>query len=297
MAQILYISGASGQLAQRVLSHLVDHHHVPPASIVAGTRKPEKLQAWAAKGVKVRKADFEDPASLAAALKGVDHMLLISTDAIDRPGRRLAQHKAAIEAAKKAGVRHVVYTSMLNPERSPVTFASDHLGTEQALEASGLGRTILRMSWYMDSLLGALPPILAAGKWITAAGTGKLSHVTREDCARAAAAALASDKAGNIRYDVTGPEKYTTAELAATASRIAGKPIDVVQVSNEELAQGKRAAGLPEFVVALIASLDANTRAGYADVLSDAVVKLTGKPPQSVSDFLAANKAALQPPR
>lgn len=297
MAQTLYVSGASGQLAQRVLTHLVDHHRIPPALIVAGTRKPEKLEAWAAKGVKVRKADFEDPASLAAALKGVDRMLLISTDAIDRPGRRLAQHKAAVEAAKQAGVRHVVYTSMPNPDRSPVTFAPDHLGTEQALEASGLGWTILRMSWYMDGLLGALPPVLAAGQWVTAAGSGKVSHVTREDCARAAAAALASDETGNVRYDVTGPEKYTTAELAATASRVTGKPIEVVQVSNEEFAQGKRAAGLPEFVVALIASIEAHARAGCGDVLSDAVVKLTGKPPQSVSDFLAANKAALQPAR
>src|SRR5882672_412852 len=289
MAQTLFVSGAAGHLGQRVLTHLVDRHQVSPAAIVAGTRNPGKLDPWVAKGVTVRNADFEDP----AALNGVDRMLLISTDAIDRPGRRLAQHKAAIEAAKHAGVRQVIYTSMPNPERSPVTFASDHLGTERALEASGLGWTILRMSWYMDGLLGALPPIFASGQWITAAGDGKLSHVTREDCARAAAAALASEKAGNARYDITGPEKYTTAELAAKASRIAGKPIEVVQVSSEELAKGKRAAGLPEFVVALIASIDAHARTGCADVLSDAVLTLTGKAPRSVSDFLAANKAAL----
>src|SRR5262245_51398877 len=136
MPQTLLVTGAAGKLGQRVIAHLLDTHKVAPAQIVAATRNPDKLAALAAQGAKVRKLDFEDAASLATAFAGVDRVLLVSTDAIDRPGRRLAQHKAAVEAAKKAGVKHVIYTSMPNPDNTLITFAPDHLGTERALAAS-----------------------------------------------------------------------------------------------------------------------------------------------------------------
>jgi NAD(P)H dehydrogenase (quinone) len=293
MPQTLLVTGAAGKLGQRVIAHLLDTHHVAPARIVAGTRNPDKLASLAAKGVQVRKLDFEDAASLATALAGVDRMLLISTDAIDRPGRRLAQHEAGVGAAKSTGVKHVIYTSMPNPEKSLVTFAPDHLGTERALGASGVSHTILRNSWYMESLLMSLPGRLASGKWFTAAGDGQMAYVTREDCARIAAAVLAPERSGKAIYDVTGPQKHTTAGIAALASEISGKPLEVVQVSEEQLVQGMKAAGVPDFVVPLLASIDANTRAGHFDVLSNAIEQLTGKPPQSLRDFLVANKAVL----
>jgi NAD(P)H dehydrogenase (quinone) len=288
----LLVSGAAGKLGQRVIAHLLDTHKVEPKRIIAATRNPEKLAELAAKGVQVRKADFEDAASLPSALAGVDRMLLISTDAVDRPGRRIAQHRAAIDAAKKANVRHVVYTSMPNPEGSLVLFAPDHLGTEQALTASGLGWTILRNSWYMENLLMSIPNWLGTGKWFSSTGTGKLAHVSREDCARAAAAALAAETTANARYDITGPEKRSAAEIAALVSGIYGKPIEVVQLSDEQLAQGLQGAGLPPPVAALLVSFDANTRAGKFDILSNAVEQLTGKPPQKLRDFLIAHKAS-----
>jgi NAD(P)H dehydrogenase (quinone) len=294
MSETLLITGAAGQLGQRVISHLLDAHAVVPARIVAATRNPEKLSALASRGVEVRKADFEDVASLDAAFTGVDRVLLISTDAIDRPGRRLAQHKAALEAAKKEGVKHVVYTSMPNPDDSLVTFAPDHLGTEQALTSSGLGWTILRNSWYMDNLLMSLPAVLASGKWFTSTGNGKAAHVSRDDCARAAAAVLASTSIDNARYDITGPQKHTVAQIAAQVSEVSGKPIEVIQVSDEQLAEGMQAAGLPAFVATLLTSFDANTRAGKVDLLTNAVEQLTGKSPQTLRDFLIANQAALK---
>lgn len=294
MSETLLITGAAGQLGQRVISHLLDAHAVAPARIVTATRNPEKLSSLASKGVKVRKADFEDVASLAAAFAGVDRVLLISTDAIDRPGRRLSQHKAAIEAAKNAGVKHVVYTSMPNPEDSLITFAPDHLGTEQALTSSGLGWTILRNSWYMENLFMSLPSVLASGKWFTSTGNGKVAHVSRDDCARAAAAVLASKGIANARYDITGPQKHTVAQIAAQVSEVSGKPIEVIQVSDEQLTEGTQAAGLPELVATLLTSFDANTRAGKVDLVSNAVEQLTGKAPQTLRDFLIANRAALK---
>jgi NAD(P)H dehydrogenase (quinone) len=291
MQKTLLVTGAAGQLGQRVIARLMDANSVAPGQIVAATRHPEKLERLAALGVQVRRADFEDPASLAAAFAGVNRMLLISTDAIDRPGRRLAQHKAAIEAARKAGVKHMAYTSMINPEDSLILFAPDHLGTEKALTASGLSWTLLRNSWYMENLRATIQSVLASGKWFTSAGTGRMSYVAREDCARVAAAALASDSTANVRYDVTGPEKHTTAQIAAIISDVYGKPIEVMQVTDAQLIEGLQSAGLPVPIAKLVASFDANTRAGKVDVVSTAVHQLTGRAPQSLRDFLIANKA------
>ena len=139
---------------------------------------------------------FDDPAGKAnvfndAAFEGIDRLLLISTDRIDVPGLRIRQLAAAVDAAKRAGVKHILYTSMLNPEGSFIPFAPDHLQTEQAIEKSGLDFTILRVSWYAENLLGSLPGVLASGRWFTAAQNGRIKVVAREVVARAEAAALA----------------------------------------------------------------------------------------------------------
>jgi NAD(P)H dehydrogenase (quinone) len=134
----LLVTGASGQLGRRVLELLLERNAGP---IIATTRTPASLAGFAARGVDVRRADFEDDASLTAAFAGAKRALLISTDAVDRPGRRLAQHRSAIAAFERAGIEHVVYTSLPNPIDTPVTIAPDHAGTEAALAASKLGVT------------------------------------------------------------------------------------------------------------------------------------------------------------
>jgi NAD(P)H dehydrogenase (quinone) len=293
MPSTLLVSGAAGHLGERVVAHLLGAEKVPASRIVAATRTPGKLASLTAKGVAVRRLDFEDPTTLASALEGVERMLIISTDAIDRPGRRLAQHRAAVEAAKAAGVGHIVYTSMPNPETSLVTFAPDHLGTERALAASGLGWTVLRMNWYMENLLGSLPPALAMGKWYTAAGEGRVGYVSREDCARAAAAALAASDRGNSRLDVTGPQALSVSEIAAIARSVASKPLEVVQQTDEQRQQALGAAGLPPPIVALVVSVEASIRAGKLDAASDTVEKLTGRPPKALAAFLTEHRETL----
>lgn len=287
---ILLVTGASGHLGRRATEVLLEAR---AGKVIAGTRHPSKIADLAAKGAEVRKVDFDDPA-LADAFKGVDRLLLISTDALDAPGKRLRQHKAAIEAAKKAGVKHVVYTSMPKPEPgSPIPFAPDHYGTEQALAESGLGWTVLRNSWYQENLFHSLPQVLASGKWFSAAGDGKVAHVSREDAAYAAAAALAAEPSGNARYDITGTELLTTAEIAKLASEATGKPIEIVSVTDEQLTQGMIAAGVPASFAPILASFDTNTRVGNAAIATDAVQKLTGRVPRSLKQFFAANKEAL----
>lgn len=289
----LLVSGGTGHLGQRAIAHLLDSQKISPNRLIVGTRNPDKLAGLAAKGVSVRGLDFEDASSLAQALAGAERMLLISTDAIDRPGRRLAQHRAAVEAAGNAGIRHIVYTSMPYPNESLVTFAPDHRGTEEALASSGLAWTILRMNWYMEGLLQSLPAAIKAGQWLTAAGDGRAGYVAREDCARAAAAALASPPSGNQCLDITGLKAFSAADVARIAGGLVHKPIAVVRQTDDERRRALGAAGLPEAIVALIVSIEASIRAGKLDAASNTVRKLTGKSPQTLESFLGEHKSEL----
>jgi NAD(P)H dehydrogenase (quinone) len=289
----LLVTGAAGQLGQSVVRHLLETYKVAPESIVAATRSPDKLSALAAKGVVTRKVDFDDAAGLATAFAGVDRLLIISTDSLDTPGKRLAQHKAAIDAAKQAGVKHILYTSMPNPDNSLVTFAPDHLGTEDAIKASGIGYTILRDAWYMDNFMMSLPHNLQGGKWYTATAGGKAPYISREDCALAIAAALASTATDSKTYTLTGSTAYSIKDVATTVTAITGRPLEVVDATDEQLAAGMTGAGLPKFLVDMLVSADANIRAGNFEALSSDFTTLTGKEPQTLRSFFEEQKAAL----
>ncbi|MBB3392992.1 NAD(P)H dehydrogenase (quinone) [Rhizobium sp. BK275] len=291
MSETILVTGAAGQLGQRVIHHLVESYKVAPANIVAATRSPEKLATLAATGVVTRKADFDDAASLEAAFAGVDRLLIISTDALDTPGKRLTQHKAAVAAAVKAGVKHISYTSMPAPDNSLVTFAPDHLGTENAIKESGIPYAIVRDAWYHDNYLHGMPHNLQTGKWFTSAGDGKISTISRDDCALAIASVLAAGSTGT--YTLTGKQSLTSKEIATLVTEATGKPLDVVDVTDEQLGQGIRGAGLPGFVADMLVSADATIRAGKFDIVTDDFTKLTGKEPQPLKDYFVANKAAL----
>jgi NAD(P)H dehydrogenase (quinone) len=290
---LLGITGASGKLGREVLELLLDEQKIPPSRLVAITRSPAKLADFAQRGVQVRTGDFEKPETLSAAFSGVQRLLVISTDAVDRPGRRLEQHRNAIAAAKGAGVKHLVYTSMVAPdEESPVPFAADHRGTEAALEESGLDYTVLRMMWYMEGLVGKAGQALATGQWFTTAGEQKTADIAHLDCARAAASALVSSSGGRQVLDMTGAEAHSVSELAAALTKLTGKPIEVVHVTPEQYEAGLNAAGLPAFVVPIVWGIDVNTRQGRAGKVSSDYQKLTGRKPTTLNDWLAANKTA-----
>jgi NAD(P)H dehydrogenase (quinone) len=293
MNETILVTGAAGHLGERVIHHLIETYKVAPARIIAATRTPDKLAALAANGVATRKADFDDAAGLEAAFAGVDKLLIISTDALDTPGKRLKQHKVAIEAAVGAKVKHIAYTSMPAPDKSLVTFAPDHLGTEQAIKATGIPYTILRDAWYHDNYFMSMPHNLQGGRWYTSAGEGKLAAISRDDCGRAIAAALASGTGESATYTLTGRRSLSPDEIAATVSEVAGKPLAVVPVTDEQLGAGMRGAGLPGFVADMLVSADANIRAGNFDIVTSDFKKLTGREPQSLKDFLAVHKAAL----
>lgn len=285
----LLVTGASGQLGRRVVELLLkaDTGTVVADKVVATTRTPEKLTDLAEQGVIVRHADFNQPDSLREAFAGVDRLLLISTDSLEEPGLRVKQHQAAIKAAEAAGVSHVIYTSVVNPD--PGSVIPDHYETEQALAASELNWTILRNNLYADLLPGKIGQAIEMGQLFSAAGDGRLAYISREDCAQAAAAALLSSFNGRRTLNITGPEALSTADLAALASKIANKSVTYVPLTKEELIKNMVAAGVPQPVAQFVAALDAATDRGQFDVLSDDFAELTGHQPTAVADFLAAN--------
>ncbi|MER8532045.1 SDR family oxidoreductase [Mesorhizobium sp. M1005] len=294
MTDTLLVTGASGQLGRGVINHLLDTLKVSPQRIIAATRNPENLADLAARGVTIRAVDFDDTASLASAFTGADRVLIISTNELAVPGKRLKQHEAAVAAAKSAGVSHLLYTSMPNPEPgSPVLFAPDHHGTEQAIKASGIPYTIFRNGWYQENLFMALPHAIASGHWYTSAGDGHIAHGARDDMAAAIAAGLASSATESTTYTLTGPKAHTMAEIAALVTEVTGKPIEVIQLSDEALTEGLKAAGVPEAFAPVIVSFDTNTRSGRIGMVTDAVETLSGRKPQPLKQFPEANKAAL----
>jgi NAD(P)H dehydrogenase (quinone) len=287
----LLVTGASGQLGRRILESLLESK---PGRIVAVTRTPEKVADLEARGVVVRKGDYDDPAGLVEAFLGADRLLMISGSDIMTPGRRLKQHRNAVESAVKAGVKHVVYTSMPNPDaESPIPFAPDHRGTEEALAASPLTWTVLRNHWYMDNLPLTLTGAVASGKLLSAAGTGASAYVMRADCARAAAAALASTDTSKRVINITGPTAVTKAELARLATEVTGRTVTVVSMEPAELKATLVQAGVPDFLAGLMTASDLAIAKGKMGPATTAVADLTGKPPLGVAEFLASQREAL----
>ena len=279
------ISGAAGQLGRATTDLLLER--VEPGELVLVTRDPGQLDAYAARGANVRQGDFDDPEGLREAYRGVDRLLLISGADV---GRRVAQHTAAIAAAKDAGVGRIAYTGIVNPtEANSAAAAPEHRGTEEALLASGLEWTMLRNGIYGDLTAQGLTQSIAAGRHVYNSGDGKTSYVARADCAAAAAVVLSEDGHANRAYDITGPEALSGADLAALASELSGTPVEAVAVDDETFVGILvEYAGLPEPVAQFIASFGRASREGQLSTVSNAVEELTGSPPRHFRDVLEA---------
>lgn len=279
---MIAISGASGGLGRRVAELVLEQ--ADPTQVLLLTRTPDRLKDLARRGVRVEKASFKNPTGLKQVLVGVERLLLISTDAV---GGRLEQHRQAIASARHAGVWHVAYTSVAQPSSdNPSLVADEHAQTEQALRESGMDWTFLRNNLYAEGLVPAMQQAAESGLWVTNAGEGRTAYVSREDCARAAAAVLLTDGHERETYDVTGPEALTQAEVAAIAAELTGQPIEVVLQDDAEYAVDLEAAGLPAPAVQLIVSFGEAVRRGFLAKVTSDVQALTGKPARSVREVL-----------
>lgn len=273
------ITGASGQLGRLVADQLLTT--VDPAEVVLLTRDPAKLADYAERGADVRAADFSKPDELVDAFAGVERVLLISTDAV---GARVEGHLAAIEAAGKAGVRHMAYTSVSGPTAdNPAGVVADHAATEEALRESGLAWTMLRNNLYADMQVDSVAQAAATGQLVTNFGDGGAAYVTRADCAAVAAGVLTGEGHEGKEYDVTGPHAYTAADLAELATQKSGKPVEVVQVDDEAYTAGLVSAGLPDFIAPLLTSFGTATRLGKLATVTDVVEQVGGRKPTPLS--------------
>ena len=290
----ILITGATGELGRMVTGYLLEA--MPASELILVTRKPDTLADMAAKGADVRRGDFDKPETLVDAFKGADRMLLISTA---RVGGRVQQHKNAIEAAKKAGVGRIVYTSSvgINP-KTPAIVIPDHLKTEEMIKASGLPYTILRDSQYAEALAAfAAPAIMAVGTWYSCSGEGKIALVSEKDCAACAAKVLSTPGHENKTYTITGPELLSYRDVAALTAEIGGSPIDYVVVSDDERRAQFAAMGVPaEYVEDMViqgagkwssedmVTYEISIREGYFAEITKDVEKLLGRPPRSARE-------------
>lgn len=274
------ITGASGQLGRLVIERL--RAKVPAGDIVALVRTPAKATDL---GVEVREADYTRPDTLDKALAGVDVLMMISGSEV---GQRVAQHRNVIDAAKKAGVKRVVYTSLLHAERSTLSLAPEHVETEALLKASGLSITLLRNGWYTENYTASVGPAVANGALIGSAGQGKIASAARADFADAAVAVLTTPGHEGKTYELAGDSAYTLAELAAEISRQTGKDIPYKDLPPADYTAALTAAGLPAPWPEVLASVDVEVAKGALFDEGRALSKLIGRPTTSLKDSVAA---------
>ena len=272
----ILITGATGHLGALVIDSLLAKG-VPAEQLRAGARRPEKITA-----VPAVHLDYENPASIAAALDGVDTVLLISASV---PGTRVALHKNVIDAAAAAGVRRLVYTSVLDARDSALILAPEHKATEELIEASGIPATILRNGWYTENYLGTLEQA-KLGEVVTSTGEGRVSSASRQDYADAAAAVLTGPGHENTVYELSGDTAWSFDEFAAAASGILGTPVAHRALSADEHAAQLAAVGLDEGTVGFVVALDANIRDGLLDATSGDLARLIGRPTTPLAEGL-----------
>jgi len=300
----IVITGASGNYGRGVTDRLIAQGRA--ADLILITRKPEKLSDRAAQGCTVRYGDFDKPETLEQAVQGADKMLLISGT---RVGARVVQHKAAIDAAAAAGVKHIIYTSFIGIDdpANPAEVRHDHIETEALIRASGCGWTMLRDAHYADAMiLMAGPGVIQTGQWFSNAGEGREAMVWRDDCIESAVAVLTGEGHEGQIYNITGPDLQTFAEVAAIMAEVTGRPVEHVALDDEAQYAMFDAMGIPRRPVddLEVAGIPWNSddmvsfgraiREGFLDLCTNDVERLTGRKARSVRQMIEDNVEMLR---
>ncbi|GGF08445.1 NAD(P)H dehydrogenase (quinone) [Chishuiella changwenlii] len=272
------ITGATGQLGRLTVSKLKEK--TAKENLVALVRTPEKA---ADLGIEAREFDYSKPETLATSLQGIDTLFLISGSEI---GQRETQHKNVINAAKEAGVKRIVYTSLLYATDSEMALAKEHVATEKLLSESGLSYTILRNGWYTENYAGSIAGALQAGAFIGSAQNGKISSATREDFAEAAAVVLTNEGHENKIYELAGDDAYTLSDLASEISKQTGKNIPYNDLTEEEYTKVLVSVGLPEGFAQILADSDAKAAKGSLYSEDKTLSKLIGRPTTPLADVV-----------
>nr|WP_294840507.1 SDR family oxidoreductase [uncultured Methylotenera sp.] len=280
---MIVITGATGQLGRLVIAALLKK--IPATNIVAAVRNPDKAKDLADLGVQVRYADYSQPQSWDAALAGASKVLLISSSEI---GQRFAQHRTVIDAAKRANVQLLAYTSVLHADTSPLGLAAEHLTTEQYLADSNLPFVLLRHGWYTENYTGSLATSIAHGTLYGSAGDGKIASASRADYAEADATVLTTDNQAGKVYELAGDNAYTLTELAAEVSQQTEKTINYANLPEQEYQALLVNVGLPDIFANLIADSDTGASKGALYDNSKQLSQLIGRATTPLAATIAA---------
>jgi NAD(P)H dehydrogenase (quinone) len=280
----IVVTGATGQLGRLTVEALL-RRGVPASDIVATGRDITGIKDLAERGVVVRRADFTDPDSLAAAFAGADKLLLISASIpVDE---RVPNHRRAIDAAQAAGVSLVAYTSTLQADTAATIIGATHRATEEYLRERRVPSALLRNGWYLENYTGQLPLILQNGGVIGAAGQGWVSAASRADYAEAAAVVLDTEGHVGAVYELGGDEAFTLAELAAAISAAVGRQITYTDLPASEFARVMAGAGLPAELAEVLADADLGLSRGELFTRSGDLHRLIGRPTTPLADAVA----------
>ncbi|HEY4453966.1 MAG TPA: SDR family oxidoreductase [Pseudonocardiaceae bacterium] len=283
----IVVTGASGHLGRLTVAHLLELG-VPAEEITATTRDVDRLKDLAEKGVAVHAADYTDTASLRAAFRGADRLLLVS----GHPGSdRLAEHRNAVEAARAAGVGLLAYTSVVNAQTSGMIVAADHAATETLIADSGLSFVFLCNNWYHENYTARISAFLQHGTVIGGAGDGRVSGAARADYAEAAAEVLTGHGHENRIYELGGDPGYTLTELAAEITRQSGTEVRYRDVPETAHLSVLAETGLPEPMAQLLADVDQGIRRGGLYTDSGDLARLIGRPTTPLATAIATATA------
>lgn len=267
------VTGSTGHLGTLVIEALLER--VPASQVVALARDTGRAAALADRGVQVRPFDYDRPDTLAAALDGVDRLLLISGNAV---GRRIPQHRAVIEAATTAGVHFLAYTSILHADTATGPMAPEHRATEALLAAAPVEVALLRNGWYSENYVPAAQQAAGTGEVVTSAGTGRVASAARADYARAAAAVLTADPPLGGTFELSGDHAWDAAEFARTVSDLSGGEVRVLDVTPAEHLRILLDAGIPEGSAHFVVDIDRAIALGELADTPGTLAALIGRP-------------------
>jgi NAD(P)H dehydrogenase (quinone) len=290
---MIVVTGATGQLGRAIVHQLLQRR--PASQVAVSVRDPDKAAGLAALGVRVRRGDFGKPETLAGSFEGAQQVLLVSSNAAASGGDPLAQHRAAIEAARAAGVSRIVYTSHVAASASSAfPPMRDHHATEEMLRASALAWTSLRNGFYASSGLAMMGDVGGSGL-VAAPADGKVSWTTHADLAEAAAVVLTNEgRFEGPTPPLTAGDALDFGELAALASEILRKPVRREILTDEELASRMASRNVPPSVVQIALGFYLASRAGEFRAADPTLEALLGRAPVGMRVWLAA-KLAPQP--
>jgi len=280
----LVVTGATGHLGRLIVEALL-RDGIAPGDIVAGGRNIDKIADLAERGVRVARLDYENADSLTAAFDGASTLVLVSSSEV---GKRAAQHAAAINAAKAAGITRIVYTSAPAATTSALILAPEHKETEELIHASGIAFTILRNGWYSENYAGVVEQARATGTVLASVGAATVASASRVDYADAVAAVvIGSDHEGRT-YELSGDVAWDFAELASTIAELTGRDVVYTPVSPEEHHAILISAGLDEATAGFVVALDGNIRDGLLGVTTGELSTLIGRATTPLKAGLAA---------